>query len=257
MVFDERILKHMMDMNNERKRKTSYIVNFALLLFSNKLIRLLITILESILGFFLTLPLPIIKEYILKDITNLPGSPYFLGNYIRSIYWKMRLGKLGMNTLIEQGVIFRFPKNVFLDDFVLIDKHVLLEAGKVVIGKRVHIAENCCISGGGVFIMEDYSCMAQSSAVVTATDTPANGYRGTGPMIPWEQRFVVIGKVSIKKDAFIGMAARILNDVVIGEGAVVAACSLVRKDVAPWNIVAGIPAKSIGTRQAVKFTDPD
>ncbi len=257
MVFDEKILKHMLDMNNERNRKTSNTIKFAFFLFKSRIFKLIITIFESIFGFFLTIPLPIVRHYILKDITNLPGSPYFFGNYMRSIYWKMRLGKLGINTIIEQGVVFRFPKNVFLDDFVLIDKNVLLEAGKVVIGKRVHIAENCCISGGGIFIMENYSCMAHSSSVVTATDTPANGYRGTGPMVPWEQRHVVIGKVEIKKDAFIGMASRILNDVVIGEGAVVATCSLIRKNVDPWNIVAGIPAKIIGTRQEIKFTDPD
>ncbi|MCX5847585.1 MAG: acyltransferase [Deltaproteobacteria bacterium] len=159
------------------------------------------------------------------------------------------------NVIIEQGVIFRNPHNVELDEFILLDKNVLLEAGSVRIGKRVHIAENCVISGGGEFIMEDYSCMAHSSAVVTASDTPNYGFRGSGPMVPWEQRSVKFGKVIIRKDAFVGMGVRILPDVTINSGAVIAAGAVVNKDVAAWKIVAGVPAKEIGNRESVKFPD--
>jgi acetyltransferase-like isoleucine patch superfamily enzyme len=41
----------------------------------------------------------------------------------------------------------------------------------------------------------------------------------------------------------------VLPGVTIGEGAVVAAGSIVTKDVAPFTIVAGIPAKRIGERE--------
>jgi len=39
-----------------------------------------------------------------------------------------------------------------------------------------------------------------------------------------------------------------LPGVKIGKGAVIAACSLVNKDVEPMTIVAGVPAKEIGKR---------
>ena len=41
---------------------------------------------------------------------------------------------------------------------------------------------------------------------------------------------------------------RILAGVTIGDGAIIGACSLVTRDVEPYGIYAGIPAKKIGRR---------
>ena len=49
--------------------------------------------------------------------------------------------------------------------------------------------------------------------------------------------------VVIRKGACVSMAAIIMPGVTIGEGAVVSAGALVTKDVPPWTIVAGSPAK--------------
>lgn len=55
-------------------------------------------------------------------------------------------------------------------------------------------------------------------------------------------------RVKIEDRAWIGPRTTILHSVTIGEGAVIAAGSVVTKDVEPYSIVAGIPAKKIGTR---------
>lgn len=55
----------------------------------------------------------------------------------------------------------------------------------------------------------------------------------------------VIGEVRIKRGAFIGMNSTIMPGVTIGEGAVVAAGSVVTHDVEPYTIVGGVPAKKI------------
>lgn len=54
--------------------------------------------------------------------------------------------------------------------------------------------------------------------------------------------------VIIGNDVWIGADAKIMEGVTIGDGAVVAAGSLVLKDVEPYEIVAGIPAKNIKYR---------
>lgn len=257
MIYDTRLIDHMCEMSEARNGKTPFAYRMARIALGFKPFSLLIDLFELILIAFLYLPVPVFRHYIQKSITYLPGSPYIFGNYMRALFWKARLRRMGKNVIIEQGVVIRFPRSTELSDFVLLDKNILLESKVNRIGKRVHIAENCVISGGGEFIMEDYSCMAHSSAVVTATDTPARGYRGTGPMVPPSQRKVEVGKVIARKDAFIGMAARILPGVEIGEGAVVASAALVNKSVEPWTIVAGIPAKPIGARERVRFPDPD
>ncbi len=61
--------------------------------------------------------------------------------------------------------------------------------------------------------------------------------------------FSLVGApVSIGDRVFIGARALILPGASIGEGAVVAAGAVVTKDVEPFTIVAGVPAKPIGTR---------
>lgn len=54
--------------------------------------------------------------------------------------------------------------------------------------------------------------------------------------------------VTIETDVWVGAGATILKGVTIGEGAIVAAGSVVTKDVARYSIVAGVPAGKVGMR---------
>jgi len=54
------------------------------------------------------------------------------------------------------------------------------------------------------------------------------------------------GHIVIGNDVWVGMGALILGGVTIGDGAIIAARSVVTKNVEPYTIVAGIPARRIG-----------
>jgi len=56
------------------------------------------------------------------------------------------------------------------------------------------------------------------------------------------------GVVTIEDNVWIGSRAMILPGVCIGEGAVIAAAAVVTKNVEPYQIVAGVPARPIGNR---------
>lgn len=56
------------------------------------------------------------------------------------------------------------------------------------------------------------------------------------------------GDVVIGNDVWIGYGVTILSGVTIGDGAVIGACSLVNKNVEPYSIVGGVPAKLIRKR---------
>jgi acetyltransferase-like isoleucine patch superfamily enzyme/Flp pilus assembly protein TadD len=61
------------------------------------------------------------------------------------------------------------------------------------------------------------------------------------------------GDIQIGNDVWIGYNVKLFKGVVIGNGAVIGACSLVNKSVAPYSVVAGIPARPIRKR----FSDPE
>lgn len=62
-------------------------------------------------------------------------------------------------------------------------------------------------------------------------------------------RYYSRGKVTIKKNAYIGANTVICKPVTIGEGAIIGASSVVTKDIPPFEIWAGNPAKFIRKRQ--------
>lgn len=89
---------------------------------------------------------------------------------------------------------------------------------------------------GGVEIGENVS-ISERVSIVTGDHNPAD------PL--FRARF---RPVKIEDHVFIGYGAIILGNVVLGKGSVIAAGSLVQKDVEPFSIVGGVPAKKIGTR---------
>ena len=70
-----------------------------------------------------------------------------------------------------------------------------------------------------------------------------------GVFFAWPGRKLGLNKIFIKDGAYIGMnssiVARSSEGVVIGENAVVGACSLVNKSVADNSVVVGVPAREI------------
>jgi acetyltransferase-like isoleucine patch superfamily enzyme len=64
------------------------------------------------------------------------------------------------------------------------------------------------------------------------------------------------GKITVRNDAWIGTGVVILPDVEIGEGAVVGANSVVTRDVPPYTIVGGVPAKEISKISIPECKEP-
>lgn len=63
-----------------------------------------------------------------------------------------------------------------------------------------------------------------------------------------ENEILCKGKIKVCDDVWIGYGATILSGITIGQGAVIAAGSVVTKDVEPYSIVGGNPAKLIKYR---------
>ena len=59
---------------------------------------------------------------------------------------------------------------------------------------------------------------------------------------------MITSPIVIEDDVWIGHGAVILKGVTLGQGSIVAAAAVVTKNVSPYSIVGGIPAKPIGSR---------
>lgn len=111
------------------------------------------------------------------------------------------------------------------------------DVGKdVYIGDRVIIIDR--LSDKSNIIIGDRASISAGVTLVSSS-SPNNSM-----IVPYVK--TVYGRIMIGNDAWLGTGSIILPDVSIGEGAVVGAGAVVTKDVAPFNIVAGIPAKKIG-----------
>ena len=133
-----------------------------------------------------------------------------------------------------------FGKHIIIDDFVLI-----YAKEKIKIGNYVHISSYSSISGGGVFIMGDFTALASGCRIITGSDDFKEWGFGN-PTIANEFRNVKSGEVKLEKFAIIGANSVILPNITIGEGATVSANSLVTKNLEPWGIYIG--NRRVGTR---------
>jgi acetyltransferase-like isoleucine patch superfamily enzyme len=66
--------------------------------------------------------------------------------------------------------------------------------------------------------------------------------------LPDAHRHVVVGRVVIGPDAFVGANAVIMPGVHLGEGSVAGAGSVVTADLDPWTVYTGCPARPQGPR---------
>lgn len=107
------------------------------------------------------------------------------------------------------------------------------------VGDKCFIGDECLIDLADKVIFEDNVTVSERVTILTHTNV---GYRDH----PLQKYFTAFcKKVVIRRGAFIGVNATILPGVEVGECAVVGACSLVNKNVSPYTVVGGIPARVI------------
>lgn len=137
--------------------------------------------------------------------------------------WRIFLTKLfGLqytsNISIHPNVRIWAPWNVEMGSYVAIDSSVYLySVNKIKIGTKVAISE------------EAFICTASHD-------------------ISYANRPLITSPIIIHDGVWIGARATVLPGITIGEGAVVAANAVVTKDVPPWAVVAGNPARIVKYR---------
>lgn len=133
-------------------------------------------------------------------------------------------------------------ETVIIDDFVFIGSHE-----RLVIGNYVHIASHASITGGGECLVCDFCGISSGARLLTGTDD-FKGEGLTGPTIPAAYRRVTRTRTLLEPHVVVGANAVVLPGLRIGEGTVVGAGAVVTKNLDPWGVYAGQPARRIGER---------
>lgn len=118
-----------------------------------------------------------------------------------------------------------------------------LKLCKHTVGKNTYIGTGLLVTSpllgdqGSRLIIGDRVAIAPRVTIILASNANYSKYKKLFPRRK--------GDVIIEDDAWIGAGVIIYNNVRIGEGSLVAAGSVVTKDVEPFTFVAGVPAKQI------------
>lgn len=125
--------------------------------------------------------------------------------------------KLGDYCNIYASAYIPSPKNLMMGVHSTLGPEVQLHFGKTIIGNKVTISQRT------------YLCSATHET--TSINTP-----------------LIMGTIIINDFVWVAAEAFIMTNVTLGEGAIVGARAVVVKDVAPWTIVGGNPAKYLKDR---------
>jgi acetyltransferase-like isoleucine patch superfamily enzyme len=168
--------------------------------------------------------------------------------------WDVRLNgehfRIGEHTRIEGGVVLQAGSRRRPADVVSIGDHCSIRSnsqiyalgGAVTIGDHCSLNPFCVLYGTGGLVIGNRVRIAAHTVIVAAM------HRFDRRDVPIMDQGSDARGIVIEDDVWIGTGARILDGVRVGTGAIVAAGAVVVRDVPPFAIVGGVPAKTIRER---------
>jgi len=145
---------------------------------------------------------------------------YIPSHHLRRFIYRSLGMKMGKNVVFYYGTQIRDVSGIQLGDGIFIGDNAVLDGRRgIIIGNNVNLSSNVSI-----WTLQhdhrdpDFSCKAEG------------------------------GQVVIGDRVWLGSNVIVLPGVTIGEGAVCCAGCVVTKDVEPYSVVAGIPAKKVNER---------
>ena len=138
-------------------------------------------------------------------------------------------GEWRRRTRMSDTALVEHPDRVFLDDNVFVGHHAILDGTGT-----LHVGAGSQVSARA-YLLTHSSHVAVRLYGEHYQEVPEEEKRGFGAE-----------PVRVGRYVFIGAGAIVLPGVTIGDGALVAAGSVVRADVPPFAVVAGVPARVVG-----------
>ena len=129
--------------------------------------------------------------------------------------------KIGDKCNIDTGLVFHNCKNY----------------KNLKIGNNCHIGKNCFFDLRNEILIENNVVISMQCSFITHLDMTKSDLSKLYPSIS--------KRIIINKNCYLGVRTTILMGVELGKSCLIASSSLVNKNVAPYNIVGGVPVKTL------------
>jgi acetyltransferase-like isoleucine patch superfamily enzyme len=170
-------------------------------------------------------------------------------NKLLHLKYKLKGIAISADTKIEAGVLLLtgLKGNLTVSNSCQLSKGVVINCygGSVAIDKNTFLGEYVVIYGHGGVTIGSNTLIAMHTCIVSSNHT-----------IPAQNELIrykpdILLPVKIGSDVWIGAGCKILGGVTIGNGCVVGAGSVVTRDLPPYSISVGNPAKIIKYRHPI------
>ena len=177
---------------------------------------------------------------------------YFdVGFQLRYWFWKILVGssggRMGKGVKIYGGarIVGNGPGAISIGNDVRILKGATLSTtstGKMIIGDRVHIGEGTIIFSGLSIKIGNDVIIGPHNVIVDSD------HRYEDLSRPMNQQPLSFKEVSIEDDVWISSNCVITKGVTLCKGSVIGAGAVVKKDIPPYSVAVGVPARVIKKR---------
>lgn len=214
-----------------------------------------------------------IPRYVVEQalMTLLGGLPSLVGVGLRGIAYKAILKAEGV-PIIEHNVRLLCPANIRLGEKVYLDSQVYLHAlpGGITIGAGTslmygtsfHVFNYRDLPHAGIFVGKncffgEYTCIRGQGGVHigdgvytgTQVNIAAVNHVYTDPNQYIKDQGITAEGITIEDDVWLGSNVTVVDGVTIGKGSVVGAGAVVNKNLPPYSIAVGIPARVVKNRR--------
>jgi acetyltransferase-like isoleucine patch superfamily enzyme len=211
-------------------------------------------------------------------LTTLVGwVPLSVGKVLRRSLYRAILARVGTAVEIQPGVELINADCLELGDRVKLDRYVRIRnigqnririgdrvtlnrgvdikmhsgnGGQIEIGQRTAIGTYTCLSGRKITVGQD--CLIAPHVGIFASShvfsDPTRSIREQGQSYKG---------IVIENNCWLGSGVKVLDGVTIGEGSIIGANAVVTKDIPPYSIAVGVPAKVVSRREPLPKTSSE
>jgi acetyltransferase-like isoleucine patch superfamily enzyme len=197
-----------------------------------------------------------------------------LGVVLRNLLYRHIFKRMGSSVFIQDGAEFLGASSIEIGDRVHIFRGVRIDGrsqnSRIWLGYEVSLqlgvdisaGENCSIEIGERTFIGPYSCVGGPGHVKIGKDCLiaahsgiiANNHNFADPLQKIRDQGVTRKGIVIEDDCWLGYGVKVLDGVTIGQGSVIGAGAVVTKDIPPYSVAVGVPARVVSRRLPISVS---